>query len=179
MQELLSVTEFAQRHRKDPGNVRRMLAAGRLDGYKIGSRWLIPAEAVYPRDGRVTTGEYRNWRKKTNMHKRDELISALKDMCRELSAIYGPMLHSIVMYGSYARGTQTEQSDVDIALFLRAVPTREQTNAMIECVSGYELALDKVLSAIDINLDKYNSWKSVLPFYKNIEKEGIVLWTAA
>lgn len=49
-------------------------------------------------------------------------------------------------------------------------------DAMIECVSERELECDRVLSVVDIEMDKYDLWKDTLPFYKNIEKEGIVLW---
>ena len=31
---------------------------------RAGRVWLIPENAIKPRDARVTTGEYRNWRKK-------------------------------------------------------------------------------------------------------------------
>ena len=32
---------------------------------RFGNAWAIPIDAKKPTDGRVTTGEYRNWRKKT------------------------------------------------------------------------------------------------------------------
>ena len=63
MSELLSVTEFAKRTGKDPGNLRKLLAAGRLKGVKVGNQWCIPADAVLPPDGRVKSGAYKNWRK--------------------------------------------------------------------------------------------------------------------
>ena len=31
---------------------------------KMGNMWVIPEGAEKPSDGRITTGEYRNWRKK-------------------------------------------------------------------------------------------------------------------
>ena len=31
---------------------------------RFGNAWAIPIDAKKPTDGRVTTGEYRNWRKK-------------------------------------------------------------------------------------------------------------------
>ena len=47
---------------------------------------------------------------------------------------------------------------------------------MISCVASSELKCDKVLSVIDIDYEKFNKWKNHLPFYKNICKDGIVLW---
>lgn len=61
--EYLSVTEYAALHGKDVGNLRRMLAAGRIPGAtKAGKQWIIPAGTPWPADGRVTTGKYKNWR---------------------------------------------------------------------------------------------------------------------
>ena len=42
-----------------------------------------------------------------------------------------------------------------------------------------ELEYGKVLSVLCIDYDKFAEWKDVLPFYKNIRKDGVVLWQAA
>ena len=39
-----------------------------------------------------------------------------------------------------------------------------------------ELAFGKIISVVDIPCGKYNEYKNILPFYRNIGKEGIVLW---
>lgn len=37
---------------------------GRIDGaVKFGNAWAIPADAKKPKDKRVTSGKYKNWRK--------------------------------------------------------------------------------------------------------------------
>lgn len=42
-----------------------LCAEGKIEGVtKFGNAWAIPANAKKPTDNRVTTGEYRNWRKK-------------------------------------------------------------------------------------------------------------------
>ena len=37
----------------------------------------------------------------------------------EIVEIYGDLLVSVILYGSVARGTQTDESDIDIAVMLR------------------------------------------------------------
>ena len=81
---------------------------------------------------------------------------ALEKLIPGLQEIYGDLIDSIVLYGSTARGTRTEDSDVDL-----------------------ELECGKVLSVLCIDYDKFAEWKDILPFYKNIQKDGIVLWQAA
>jgi hypothetical protein len=61
--EYLSVTEWATKHGKDPGNVRRLIQQRRIPAVKIGSQWAIPADAEPPADKRVKSGKYRDWRK--------------------------------------------------------------------------------------------------------------------
>jgi hypothetical protein len=41
------------------------------------------------------------------------------------------------------------------------------------------LKYDKVFSVIDINYEQFKKWEKVLPFYQNVNREGIVLWKAA
>lgn len=176
---LVSVSEYAKLHEKDPGNIRRLLASGRMKGEKVGKQWVMPEDAVYPEDRRVSSGKYRNWRKRVTLNENKELMRAISAMIMELRFIYGSLLSEIILYGSYARGTQTSESDVDVAIILAGKPSRELTDKMVNCVSSYELECGKVLSVIDIDSEKYTQWKSVLPFYKNIQKEGLVLWKAA
>ncbi len=179
MGEYFSVTEYAKRTGKDPGNIRRMLISGDLPGEKIGRQWAIPKSAVCPEDKRVTSGKYRNWRKQLEVARNNpELIRSLKQMCAKLSGVYGDSLEKIVLYGSYARGEQTEESDVDVALVLREKETEAQYNLKVDLVVDYELEHDVVLSTITIEIAHFEEWRRVLPFYKNIEKDGITLWQA-
>ena len=68
------------------------------------------------------------------------LETALAAMVNELKSVYGSLLTEIILYGSYARGTQTDESDVDIALILADKPTREATDAMraVNALDGFD-----------------------------------------
>ena len=179
MNKMLSVTEYAKLTGKDPGNIRRMLAAGRLEGTKVGNQWVISSDVEYPDDRRERTGRYRNWRKKAILNADKDLSKVIRTMVSDFVGIYGSCLEKVVLYGSYARGEQTEESDVDIALILNKEPSREMTSRMVDCTASSELKAGKVLSVIDIQKEKYEYWKDAVPFYKNIGKEGIVLWQEA
>lgn len=179
MAGFLSVTEYADLHNKDKGNIRRLLAEGRLEGRKIGNQWVIPENAEYPEDKRKKSEKYCNRRQSAKLYKNKEIMNVITDMIVSLCDIYGSQISEVILYGSYARGTQTDDSDIDIAIILSEKPSKETTDKMIECVAIHEIECGKVLSVIDINSEMFNKWKDTLPFYKNICKEGIVLWTAA
>lgn len=104
---------------------------------------------------------------------------ALKELVPGLQSIYGNLIDSIVLYGSTARGTQTDESDVDVAILLHAGATKEMRNRMLDLVVDLELAYGKVLSVLCIDYEKFTEWEDTLPFYQNIRKDGVVLWQAA
>lgn len=104
---------------------------------------------------------------------------ALKELVPGLQSIYGNLIDSIVLYGSTARGTQTDESDVDVAILLHAGATKEMRDQMLDPVVDLELACGKVLSVLCIDYEKFTEWGDTLPFYQNIRKDGVVLWQAA
>ena len=88
-------------------------------------------------------------------------------------------LEKIVLYGSVARGSDTEGSDVDIALVMRGKLDSDTEDRLSDFVVDMNLKYDKVFSVIDIDADHFRTWLEILPFYQSVEKEGIVLWKAA
>ena len=180
MSEYYTVTEYAEITGKDPGNIRRLLAYGRLAGEKLGKQWMIPKNAEYPKDGRVKSGDYRNWRKRSGIWQENpKLMKALIRMSKDLKDVYGEYLVKIVLYGSYARGEQTAESDVDIAVILKDGNTEKMHEEMTDIVVDYELDQGVTLSVIQIESEQFREWNKTLPFYQNIDQEGIVLWKAA
>lgn len=105
--------------------------------------------------------------------------TALAQIVPGLRDIYGTLIDSVILYGSTARGTGTEDSDVDIAVLIRSGATKEMREQMLDLVVNLELACGKVLSVLCIDYEKYTEWKDTLPFYQNIQKDGVVLWQAA
>ena len=104
---------------------------------------------------------------------------ALEKMIPGLQEIYGDLVDSIILYGSTARGTRAEDSDVDVAILLPAGTTKAMRDQMLDLVVDLELECGRVLSVLCIDYDKFAEWKDIIPFYKNIRKDGVVLWQAA
>ena len=88
-------------------------------------------------------------------------------------------LVSIILYGSVARGTNTEESDVDIALIMHGKLDFDTEDKLSDFIVDMNLKYDKVFSVIDIDIAHFRKWINVLPFYQNVEREGVVLWKAA
>lgn len=85
----------------------------------------------------------------------------------------------IILYGSVAKGTNTEESDVDIALLLKGSLDKDTEDKLSDLIVDMNLKYDKVFSVIDIDIENFQKWEKVTPFYKNVTQEGIILWKAA
>lgn len=101
----------------------------------------------------------------------DEVLSAL---IAQTKAIFDEKLHSVILFGSYARGDYDSESDIDI-LVIADVSAAEigAYRSAVDSMCGallYEFGF--VVSVIEKDSETYNRYKTKLPFYMNIEAEG-------
>ena len=65
MDNYLTIKEVAEKWNLTTRRVQKMCSDGLIPGaIRFGRAWAIPKDAEKPADGRITTGKYRNWRKK-------------------------------------------------------------------------------------------------------------------
>ncbi len=65
MNDFLTIKETALKWDLTVRRVQKMCSDGLIPGAsKFGRDWAIPRDAEKPADRRITTGAYRNWRKK-------------------------------------------------------------------------------------------------------------------
>ena len=108
------------------------------------------------------------------------LTSTMKDdLIRGLVDIFSNNIIAIILYGSVARNENTAESDIDIAIIVKNEMDDATRERFIQWSAELDLRYDKVFSIIDIQEKNMEKWGSVLPFYQNVQKEGIVLWKAA
>ena len=101
----------------------------------------------------------------------------IMSFARRVRRILGKNLKQVILYGSYARGDYTEDSDIDI-MVLTTLTDKEIEQIEMEI---YDLAFDYLMDyGVDIsvvikNEEQFNYWLGALPFYDNVRKEGMVL----
>lgn len=103
----------------------------------------------------------------------------LKKYVKDIQQLYGNKLKTVLLYGSYARGDFQKNSDIDIMIL-----TDLEDDEIIEYRDEiwdfaydleYKYAFDITLSPLVKNIDKFNYWLEAMPFYINVQKEGVVL----
>ena len=114
----------------------------------------------------------------TDIHSKKPLTSdPTKDIIKELKSglekKYGSQLKSILLFGSYARGEETEDSDIDIAVILEdfdhACTEIERT---CDLVSSLSLKFDTLISLVHIKEKDWLERKTAL--ISNIKRDGVV-----
>lgn len=96
---------------------------------------------------------------------------------QEVKRILGKDLKKVIVYGSYARGDFDEDSDVDIMV----LTSREEEMIRPVEYELYDVAFDFLMKyGIDISIivkneEHFKYWLGALPFYDNVQKEGVVI----
>ena len=108
-----------------------------------------------------------------------EIDDMIQEFTEGVNKILENRLKKVILYGSYARGDYHESSDVDI-MILTDLSDEELEEYRTKIVSlAYDLEWDHnfdiMLSPFVKNIDKFNYWLEAMPFYRNIEKEGVIL----
>lgn len=109
------------------------------------------------------------------MSTKSQLNEIMQRTAAELKKLFGSKLDSVILFGSYARGDFDEDSDIDI-LILVDLPAEKLSayHAEIDSLCGsllFEYGI--VVSAIEKDIKTYNKYANILPFYKNIAKDGV------
>ncbi len=108
----------------------------------------------------------------------------MRDMLSELAEllyqVYRNKLKKVILYGSVARGMQTEDSDIDIMVLVEGdnEELRKYDEKLSDVSTDISLKYLKVFSIIDVSYQEYETWRQISPFYRNVSKEGVVLYAA-
>lgn len=106
----------------------------------------------------------------------------IHDLTQEVVAstfdLLADKIYKIILYGSYARGDFTPESDVDIMVILDC-PKEEVLSyrrQMSRVASRIGLEYDLMVSVLLRDKESYLAGQSILPFYRNVSREGVDLY---
>lgn len=88
--------------------------------------------------------------------------------------IYGDNVVEIILYGSYARGDYTTESDIDIVAIVKGdrLELQEKLKQIWDASADIGLENDVLISPMVIPYDEYVQYRKILPYYRNIAEEG-------
>ncbi|HMB93083.1 MAG TPA: nucleotidyltransferase domain-containing protein [Rhodothermales bacterium] len=87
-----------------------------------------------------------------------DIAPLLSDLRNALQNLYGDRLHSVVLYGSYARGEATEQSDVDVMVVLHGtVNPMQEITRLVDITYPLELETGHLISVLPLAASDFKS----------------------
>ncbi len=100
--------------------------------------------------------------------------SILKELKSKLTEIYGDELVGLVLYGSYARGKASSDSDIDIFVLLKRVknPFKERQK-FAHIIWELSLENDIVISALPVEYEQFQN--GYLPIFSVAREEGVMI----
>ncbi len=107
----------------------------------------------------------------------NEIFNKLQEFAKRIRKLLGNSDIKIIVYGSYARGDYSKDSDVDIMVLTNL--SAEKIKAIEN--DAYDIAFDFLMEyGIDIsviikNEAEFNYWLGTLPFYNNVKNEGVLI----
>lgn len=111
----------------------------------------------------------------------DEMKNLILQYVDSVQKIYGTHLKQVILYGSYARGDFTEDSDVDLMILvdLNEEEAGRFSDELSELGFEYNVGHDIWMMPVVKNIQNFFKWSAAYPFYRNIKEEGVSLYEAA
>ena len=108
---------------------------------------------------------------------KNELNSILQKLTQIYRSVYGENLVQVILYGSYARGDYHTDSDVDVVAIVHGdrKTLQQQLKKVWDFSCELELEYDTILSPTVIPYEEFKQYQTVLPYYRNISQEGVVI----
>lgn len=107
--------------------------------------------------------------------------SLLMQYTKEVEKIYGSHLKVVILYGSYARGDFSADSDIDIMILvdLDEMEIKEYRHQLSGVTYDFNMEYNLDIKPITKSMELYIKWLDTYPFYASVNKEGVTLYRAA
>ena len=107
----------------------------------------------------------------------DRIHDLLKSYAEGIYRILGDALDAVILYGSYARGDYTEDSDVDIALLTKSnrIESQKYNDGLAAIATELAMRYFAVVNFVCLPYEEFEEKKEWYPYFKNIEAEGKVI----
>lgn len=109
------------------------------------------------------------------MCSQSEVRSIIRELSHNLRALFPRGDFDIILFGSYARDEAEDGSDIDVIFLVDASrqAIAEKNWQIGEAAADVLLEHGVVVSPIVENRDYFNAHAELLPFYRNIRREGV------
>lgn len=105
------------------------------------------------------------------MKNNEEILKRIRKSVREIEPDA-----TVILYGSFARGKNRLQSDLDVLILLNKNKiTREDEIKIKYPLYDIEFETGQIISPVILAKDDWEPRHRITPFYENVKQEGVVL----
>jgi predicted nucleotidyltransferase len=101
----------------------------------------------------------------------------INEFANSMKEIFGDNLCNVILYGSYARGDYTSNSDMDVMILVK-IPENEISeyrDEVSDCAFDYLMKYGVDISPVIKNIEHFNYWVDNIPYYRNVRDEGVII----
>ena len=104
----------------------------------------------------------------------NEKLSVIDEIVHIIVSLVSP--DQIILFGSYARGENTEKSDVDLLILKKGLKNEREVNNILY-KAFYEKKINIPIDLISIDYNKYNDLNNEIGYiYKTIKEQGKIIY---
>jgi len=103
-----------------------------------------------------------------DMEEIEQILHRFKD---EVRKVCGKKFIDLILFGSYARGDYSEDSDVDVLFIVKEELSRSEKDKIAELLAHFSLEFDVLISCIDYPYKLFKEYNT--PFLLNVKEEGV------
>lgn len=109
---------------------------------------------------------------------RSDIEKTNEYLTRFMPDVLSDDLVKMVLYGSCARGDYTEDSDIDIVLLTKCdrMTAKKYDGRLMDVVTDIAFNFGTIVQYTCIPFSEYEEKKSWYGYFKNIDKDGVVLY---
>ena len=110
----------------------------------------------------------------------NNLPDITSELVEKTKIIYGDKLKTVILFGSVARGDGDDFSDIDVMLLVEMdqQELKNHRRAMLDMVFELDMKYGVLLAVVDQSSEHFEKWESVVPFYQNVRREGVLCYAA-
>jgi predicted nucleotidyltransferase len=110
----------------------------------------------------------------SNRFTENQIAMITSEVAKAAKAELGDRLCDVILYGSYARGEGKDWSDIDLMILVDADDTEANhiKKVLVDRIWDLMYETNLLLSVMVVSASRYEQYKSVLPFYSNVERDG-------
>jgi predicted nucleotidyltransferase len=110
--------------------------------------------------------------------KDSRIINFLSELEERLIEVFNNRLKKVILFGSYAKGNNDNESDIDIMLLVDEKDLKKYDDVILDLTVDLSIKYAILPSIFLENPENFLEYKNYRPLFRDIYEEGIELYAA-